>query len=48
MSKLPFIELLNQNKPIIADGAMGTMLHQRGVGFDVCFDLLNNFGDPQR
>jgi homocysteine S-methyltransferase len=27
--------------PIIADGAMGTMLHARGVTFDTCFDALN-------
>ena len=28
-------------KTLIADGAMGTMLHARGVGFDKCFDELN-------
>jgi homocysteine S-methyltransferase len=26
---------------ILADGAMGTMLHARGIGFDKCFDELN-------
>ncbi|HJR80578.1 MAG TPA: bifunctional homocysteine S-methyltransferase/methylenetetrahydrofolate reductase [Anaerolineales bacterium] len=26
---------------ILADGAMGTMLHGRGIGFDKCFDELN-------
>jgi methionine synthase / methylenetetrahydrofolate reductase(NADPH) len=26
---------------LLADGAMGTMLHGRGVGFDKCFDELN-------
>ena len=26
---------------MLADGAMGTMLHARGVGFDKCFDELN-------
>jgi methionine synthase / methylenetetrahydrofolate reductase(NADPH) len=26
---------------LLADGAMGTMLHTRGVGFDKCFDELN-------
>jgi methionine synthase I (cobalamin-dependent)/5,10-methylenetetrahydrofolate reductase len=26
---------------ILADGAMGTMLHSRGVNFDKCFDELN-------
>jgi methionine synthase / methylenetetrahydrofolate reductase(NADPH) len=28
-------------KPILSDGAMGTVLHQRGVAFDECFDQLN-------
>ena len=26
---------------LLADGAMGTMLHGRGVGFEKCFDELN-------
>src|SRR3990170_2489167 len=26
---------------LLADGAMGTMLHARGVGFDKCFDELD-------
>jgi methionine synthase I (cobalamin-dependent)/5,10-methylenetetrahydrofolate reductase len=26
---------------LLADGAMGTMLHARGIGFDECFDELN-------
>jgi methionine synthase I (cobalamin-dependent)/5,10-methylenetetrahydrofolate reductase len=26
---------------VLADGAMGTMLHSRGIGFDKCFDELN-------
>lgn len=26
---------------VLADGAMGTMLHSRGVGFEKCFDELN-------
>jgi len=34
------LETLNQ-KILLADGAMGTMLHARGVGFDKCFDELN-------
>lgn len=37
----PFLKLLNSGKPILSDGAMGTMLHKRGIGFDVCFDELN-------
>lgn len=28
-------------KPILSDGAMGTMLYTRGAGFDQCFDELN-------
>ena len=35
-----FSELI-LNRTILADGAMGTMLHARGVGFDKCFDELN-------
>ncbi|HXD11391.1 MAG TPA: bifunctional homocysteine S-methyltransferase/methylenetetrahydrofolate reductase [Anaerolineales bacterium] len=35
-----FLELLS-SQTILADGAMGTMLHARGVGFDKCFDELN-------
>ncbi len=37
-----FLEDLDSSpRPFIADGAMGTMLHQRGQGFEHCFDLLN-------
>ncbi len=37
-----FLALLGDSaKPILSDGAMGTMLHARGVGFDQCFDELN-------
>lgn len=28
-------------KPLLSDGAMGTMLNARGVGFHECFDVLN-------
>ena len=35
-----FLELLS-TQTILADGAMGTMLHGRGIGFDKCFDELN-------
>ncbi len=35
-----FLELL-ENFTLLADGAMGTMLHSRGVNFDKCFDGLN-------
>ena len=35
-----FLNLLT-SQTLLADGAMGTMLHTRGVGFDKCFDELN-------
>ena len=35
-----FLEKLEQGT-LVVDGAMGTMLHARGVGFDKCFDELN-------
>ncbi len=41
-SESKFIELLESTpRPLLADGAMGTMLHGHGVGFDQCFDALN-------
>ena len=36
----PFLDRLAL-RPLLADGAMGTMLHARGVAFDRCFDELN-------
>ena len=36
----PLFERLARG-PLLADGAMGTMLFARGVGFDQCFDDLN-------
>jgi len=42
MLKTEWLNLLEQSEaPVLADGAMGTMLHAAGVGFDVCFDVLN-------
>src|SRR5262245_60607470 len=41
MEKHPFLERLRQGKPLLADGAMGTMLHGRGLPMDACFDELN-------
>jgi homocysteine S-methyltransferase len=35
-----FLERIRRG-PILADGAMGTQLYGRGVGFDQCFDELN-------
>jgi len=40
MNQNKFLELLSSST-VLADGAMGTMLHARGVGFDKCFDELN-------
>ena len=40
MSQSKFINLIT-NDTMLADGAMGTMLHAKGVGFDKCFDELN-------
>lgn len=37
-----FLSLLRSSPtPLLADGAMGTMLHAHGVSFDQCFDELN-------
>ncbi len=33
--------LENSPQPLLADGAMGTLLHARGIGFDQNFDELN-------
>ncbi len=39
--KMPFAQRLQEDQPILADGAMGTMLHQHGIPMDSCFDELN-------
>jgi methionine synthase / methylenetetrahydrofolate reductase(NADPH) len=44
MPKTPFLQRLRQARhtaPLLADGAMGTLLHARGVSMDFCFDDLN-------
>jgi len=41
MKREAFLEKLRTGKPLVADGAMGTLLHDRGVGFESCFDELN-------
>ena len=41
MDTLSFSTLLSAHRPILSDGAMGTILNQRGVRFDACFDELN-------
>jgi methionine synthase / methylenetetrahydrofolate reductase(NADPH) len=40
MTQSKFLELLS-DRTLLADGAMGTVLHARGIGFDKCFDELN-------
>src|SRR3990172_2763046 len=39
--KNDFIARLSSEIPILADGAMGTMLHEGGIDFARCFDELN-------
>ncbi len=41
MKREDFLQKIEGNKPIVADGAMGTLLHERGIGFERCFDELN-------
>jgi methionine synthase / methylenetetrahydrofolate reductase(NADPH) len=36
----PFLERLKEG-PLLCDGAMGTLIHSRGVPIDACFDELN-------
>ncbi|HEX7594287.1 MAG TPA: bifunctional homocysteine S-methyltransferase/methylenetetrahydrofolate reductase [Anaerolineae bacterium] len=36
----PFLDRLKRG-PILADGAMGTLLYARGISFERCFDELN-------
>lgn len=35
------VKLIESEIPLLADGAMGTVLHSRGVHFDTCFDEIN-------
>ncbi len=41
MAAIPFLTRLETNLPILADGAMGTMIHASGVSFSRSFDALN-------
>jgi methionine synthase I (cobalamin-dependent)/5,10-methylenetetrahydrofolate reductase len=41
MTKPKFSDLISSGKPALSDGAMGTLLHERGIGFNKCFDELN-------
>jgi methionine synthase I (cobalamin-dependent)/5,10-methylenetetrahydrofolate reductase len=35
------LRLETSERPIVTDGAMGTLLHERGIPIDACFDELN-------
>jgi len=41
----PFLEKI-ENRPMVCDGAMGTMLYAKGIAFTRCFDELN-LSSPQ-
>jgi homocysteine S-methyltransferase len=41
MYRQRFLDRLAQEEPLLADGAMGTVLHERGVPIDAAFDELN-------
>ena len=42
MTRMPFRERLRSGRPILGDGAMGTMLHQEShARADACFDAMN-------
>lgn len=47
MTKITFRERLQQEKPILGDGAMGTLLHSEShAGTHACFDAMN-VSDPE-
>jgi methionine synthase / methylenetetrahydrofolate reductase(NADPH) len=41
MAQVSLKDRLEHPTPLLADGAMGTILHQRGAALDACFDALN-------
>jgi methionine synthase / methylenetetrahydrofolate reductase(NADPH) len=38
---MKFLNMLESPRPLLSDGAMGTILHQRGIDILECFDALN-------
>lgn len=42
-----FLSILQSPTPVLADGAMGTLLHTHGVEHTHCFDALN-LTDPAK
>ncbi len=41
MADNKFLDLISRSKPALADGAMGTLLHEQGISYESCFDELN-------
>ncbi|MBM3136806.1 MAG: bifunctional homocysteine S-methyltransferase/methylenetetrahydrofolate reductase [Chloroflexi bacterium] len=41
MAEYKLFDWLNGEKPILSDGATGTLLHDHGISFEKCFDELN-------
>lgn len=41
MPQISFLQRLQSDRPLLADGAMGTQLHRAGVPVNTCFDALN-------
>lgn len=42
-----FLQRLQQDNPLLADGAMGTQLHRHGASMDACFEVLN-LSNPEK
>ncbi len=41
--KNTFLDVLaSSSRPLLGDGAMGTMLNARGADFDQCFEVLKS------
>lgn len=47
MPNVPFLQRVDAGRPILADGAMATLLHRRGLPMATCFDAVN-LSDPAR
>ena len=41
ITKEALLDRFKHDKPLLSDGAMGTMLHAKGISFEGCFDALN-------
>jgi len=42
---MPLIKDIFANRPVLVDGAMGTVLYARGIFINRCYDELN-LSDP--